>query len=190
MFIRICCFLWMALILMRAVPAHAVGQYDGVWVGTEVINFAGERETQTTGSVFYQEDDTTLHFWDEFVGSVRLVKSGNKWVLPAPVDTTYAGVYVVFSAISFTFQNDSHFTGTIDFSAPDYGLDGDASLNHYKQTCQSLTNGSEISNLSGGPGDFDCYEIEVPPQATDLQVTTSGGTGDCDLGVIYHRPPI
>lgn len=47
----------------------------------------------------------------------------------------------------------------------------------------ALSNNVPISNISGSSGSERHYTITVPPGATRLEVTTSGGSGDLDLYV-------
>ena len=65
---------------------------------------------------------------------------------------------------------------------------GTGSLPHTKQACQNLTNGTTLSGISGAEDSLRCYELDLPSGSTDLDVQTWGGSGDCDLYLIYHRP--
>ncbi len=50
-------------------------------------------------------------------------------------------------------------------------------------TVVSLTNGAALTGLSDATGGEKFYKIEVPSGQTKLEITISGGTGDCDLYV-------
>lgn len=52
-----------------------------------------------------------------------------------------------------------------------------------------LQNGVPITGLSADTGGQLQYTIQIPAGATNLVVTTSGGTGDADLYVSYGTPP-
>ena len=68
------------------------------------------------------------------------------------------------------------------------GETGSATYTLNKRSCTTLTNGSTLSGLSGAEESYQCYQINIPAGATNLNVQTSGGTGDCDLFVGYHKP--
>jgi hypothetical protein len=51
-----------------------------------------------------------------------------------------------------------------------------------------LTDGTPVT-ISGGAGSFTLYSIAVPSGATELRVTTSGGTGDPDIYVSFAEAP-
>ncbi|UCF89915.1 MAG: DUF4214 domain-containing protein [Desulfobacterales bacterium] len=175
--------------LIISLPAHlfALGEIDGVWIGLETISFSGVREVVTSGAVIYQEDDSTLYFFDDYFGTVELTKSGTQWILPSPLVTTYYGVRIVIESVSFTFPTSSSLTGTIHFTGND--TPGSASLSHSKQTCQVLTNGSTLPNLSGGEDSLQCYQVNLSSAASNLSIQTEGGAGDCDLYLFYYKPP-
>ncbi|KPH59647.1 pre-peptidase C-terminal domain-containing protein [Pseudoalteromonas porphyrae] len=52
-----------------------------------------------------------------------------------------------------------------------------------------LTKGQTISNLAGNKGSEIRYFIDIPFQATNIKVTTSGGSGDVDLYVKKGSKP-
>lgn len=52
-----------------------------------------------------------------------------------------------------------------------------------------LTNGSSVDSLSASTNDVLNYEIAVPPDAANLDVTISGGSGDADLYVKAGSAP-
>ncbi len=53
----------------------------------------------------------------------------------------------------------------------------------------TLTSGTPLTNLSGAEGSRRFYQITVPAGATSLSVTTSGGSGDADLYVLFNVLP-
>lgn len=174
------------LIIGWPAAAGALGEYDGIWIGTETISIAGTTETVETGSVFYQEDNDTMCFWDSLVGVVRLTKSGNQWILPFPMQVTFLGVEVTISDFRLTFNSSAYMTGT--FIAQAMGYTGSGTLTTYKQHCTSLSNGSVLSNLSGAEGTIRCYSMDLGEGGKNLNFQTWGGTGDIALIVGYHRP--
>jgi hypothetical protein len=52
-----------------------------------------------------------------------------------------------------------------------------------------LTDGVPVSGLSGDDGSEVDYKIVVPAGQGELEISISGGTGDCDLYVRYDLPP-
>ena len=52
-----------------------------------------------------------------------------------------------------------------------------------------LTLGVPVTNLSGQTGGGAYFELTVPSGTTSLQISTSGGSGDCDLYVAYGYQP-
>jgi hypothetical protein len=53
----------------------------------------------------------------------------------------------------------------------------------------TLTLGVPATGLSGGTGSEAYYSMSVPPGTSSLQISISGGTGDCDLYVAYGYQP-
>lgn len=179
-------YVWLLIINLPG-TVFAIGEYDGVWVGPEVVEVSGvELINETTGTVIYQEDQDTLGFWDPMFGSVDLVRSGNQWLLPSPISTSYAGYEATVTSLVLTFDSSSHLTGTLTVEV--LGVVGTGFLSHSKQSCQNLTNDTTISGLSGAEESLRCYEIDLPSGATNLAVQTAGGVGNCDLILVYHRP--
>lgn len=187
--LRITIIILSVLVLLLNLPGSgfALGEYDGVWLGPETVNVPGyEPETETTGTVIYQANQNTLNFWDPLFGSVDLIKSGNQWVLPSPIQTTYMGYLATVTSAIVTFPSNNYLTGTITAEVQD--VIATATLSHTKQPCQNLANGETLSGLSGAEGSLRCYAINLPVGTTNLDVQTWGGSGDCDLIVIFHRP--
>ncbi|MBW7932857.1 MAG: Ig-like domain-containing protein [Gemmatimonadaceae bacterium] len=53
----------------------------------------------------------------------------------------------------------------------------------------ALTSGTAVTSLAGAAGDARLYRIDVPSGATNLNVQTTGGTGDVDLYVRSGQAP-
>ncbi len=53
----------------------------------------------------------------------------------------------------------------------------------------TLTNNVPVTNLSGDPGSWTQFQFDVPSSPGAMEVTLSGGTGDCDLYVRYGSTP-
>ena len=166
--------------------AGALGEYDGIWIGPETVSIGGYTETVETGSVFYQEDNDTMCFWDSLVGVVRLTKSGNQWVVPSPMKVTFMGVECTISDFRLTFNSLTYMTGTFIVQAE--GYTGSGTLTTYKQHCTSLANGVVLSNLSGSEESIRCYSMDIGAGGKNFNIQTWGGTGDIELIVGYHRP--
>ena len=54
---------------------------------------------------------------------------------------------------------------------------------------QELNNGESRSDLSGSSGSTRYYQIQVPSAASDLSISTYGGSGDADLYVRFGANP-
>lgn len=179
-------------VLIIGAPAclFALGELDGVWIGEETLSILGQQERLTVPLLLFQEDDSTLYVYDELAGNIRLVKSGAQWILPDPVEVTYMGDRFVVNEVVYTFSDNSRLTGTMDITAYIGGEEyaANVSLDLYKESCQPLSNGTTLPNLSGAVDSLRCFEIEFQSGTTNLNVLTWGGSGDCDLGVVYYRP--
>lgn len=183
--------LFLAVFFFAIAPADvfALGEYDGIWVGTETINIPGYGvEIETTGTVVYQKDANTLSFWDEIVTSIDLVRSGNGWMLPSPQWVEYMGFTARIDSISVTFQSLTSLTGNIKMQFVALGITATATLSHTKRSCQALTKDQTVANISGAVDSVRCYETTLPVDSTDLNIETWGGVGDADLGTIFYRP--
>lgn len=183
-FALVCLFV---LIINTPVSLFAIGEYNGVWIGPENVTIPGYGIiTETTATVIYQESENTLYFYDSMFGAIELAKYGAQWVLPSPIWTSFEGYEACITKVSITFHSSSYLTGTITVEMLE--ITATASLSHTKQPSQNLTNDSTISGISGGMDSVRCYNIDLPSGATNLNVQTWGGSGDCDLYLIYHRP--
>jgi hypothetical protein len=54
---------------------------------------------------------------------------------------------------------------------------------NFKSLVSPIHNGVGVSGLSGARGSIKHYKLVVPAGSTSFEVTTTGGTGDCDLYV-------
>jgi len=168
---------------------HAIGAYDGVWVGEEIITVPGYgSESVTTFSILYQKNATTIQLWDEIINPVDLIYTDSAWRLPAPIYTTYDGYSVRIDSVVVNFQSTTHLTGLITMTVLDFGITATGEISHYKWSCTTLANNETITGLSGQEDGAQCFQIDLPAGASDLTVKTWGGTGDSDLVVAYHRP--
>ena len=93
---------------------------------------------------------------------------------------------VIYQENEISFQGESRLTGTLAFITE--GTNVTATFFTNKSSCQIVKNGSTLSDLSGGEDSIRCYGIEITTGATCLDIKTWGGSGDCDLDVIYYRP--
>jgi PKD repeat protein len=172
--LKISVIFMVALLIHAPRNVLAVGEYNGVWVGP--ITTSGE--TWNDMFVIYQDTGDRAYVSISDCGSVQLVPSGGNWVLSAPA-STYCGT---FTSMTVTFQSQNSLTGSAS-------LDGESvTFSSSKQNCQSLSNDVPVQNLSGSEESFRCFQIDLPALTTGLDVTTEGGTGDCDLYVEYYRP--
>ena len=166
----------------------ALGEYDGVWAGVQTITVPGYLyESEITGTAIYQNSQTSMSLYDPLYGSVTLVKSGDtKWILPSPITATVMGYLATVNSIELTFGSSSYFTGSVAVSVQ--GISATSTLQHYRKSCTSISNNATITGLSGSNYDVRCYEIDIPYGASNLNVVTSGGSGNCDLTIGYHKP--
>ena len=180
---------WVAalVIFFLSGPAFAVGEYNGVWVGVDTISIPGQVSfDETTGTVIYQENENELFLYDPLLPALRLIKSGSTWILPSPINVDYLGSPARLTSVVITFQTESRLTGSIALEVE--GVSASAALNHSKYSCQTLKNGSSLSGLAGGEDSTRCYQIDLPSSARNLNIRMWGGSGDCDLYLIYHKP--
>jgi hypothetical protein len=176
-----------AVVIFSVSSALAVGEYNGVWVGVDTISIPGQVPfDETTGTVIYQENENELFLYDPLLPALRLIKSGNNWVLPSPIWVDYMDYPARLTSVVITFQGVSRLTGSVSLEVE--GISASAALSHNKYTCQTLLNGSSLSGLSGADDSARCYQIDLPSRARNLNIRTWGGSGDGDLYLIYHKP--
>lgn len=182
-----------AMIMALPETVLAAGEYDGIWVGQEIITIPSLQVAidDTTETNVYQVDLDTLSLRDPLLGSFELVRSGSQWLQTAPIEFYTLGQHVEITSLVVTFLSSSQMTGT--FTVTVLGATGSGSLALGKLSCQSLISGEVLSGLSGEEGSMHCYEIYVPPDATHetdhLTVQSWGGTGDIDLLLVDSLPP-
>ena len=164
----------------------AVGEYNGAWIGTETVSVEGTTDTVNSATIIFQQDADNLYFADALFGTVQLVKSGNNWILPSPLNTEFLGYSVVLNTMNLTFTSQTRLTGSINLTIE--SVSGSATLAFSKQTCPSLSNGVAVPNLKGGEDSYRCFQVDLPQDTTNLTLTTSRATGDCDLYGIYSQP--
>jgi hypothetical protein len=69
------------------------------------------------------------------------------------------------------------------------GNSAQASTTTQACTGNVLSNGVPVNGISGGSGSQQFWTLNVPSGASNLQIRTSGGTGDADLYVRFGSPP-
>jgi hypothetical protein len=183
----------LAMMVFIAFPdlAAGVGEYDGMWAGEEKVYV--EEDPPETGYaviIIFQPNQNELYVSDDIVGSIRLVRSGGRWVLPAPIETTYLGLDAIVDSMTVSFSSTNQLSGEIRLRV-DTGsgwIDARGTFVCTKQTCLSLSSGVPIRNLSGTFGNDHCFQIDVPQGASELSVRTSGGAGNADIMIFYSRP--
>jgi subtilase family serine protease len=133
---------------------------------------------------------TAVRFWTELYvdGVLR-----NSWYSDPPVNAgSWQNVldYAIgsLSAGTHTFKIKTDSTGVI--------AESDEGDNEYTKTIvvtlpnsSQLQNGTPVNNLSGSQGSQSFYRITVPTGQGRLDISTAGGTGDCDLYVKFGSPP-
>ena len=144
---------------------------------TGFMTFSGQVLDKNTslpiaGSQIYSVWDGTATFTDAN-GQFYL-----KTTLPA---SWYDGDRLEISATGYT---------TIDHYYGGYGGNGLVSgLQIYLSPLNILTLDNSLNNLSGAIGSQTFYMVTIPAELTSLQISISGGTGDCDLYVKFSSPP-
>ena len=91
---------------------------------------------------------------------------------------TYTLEIVVDPDLHFDETNESNNVGTMSVTIPPVS-----------SGATSLQNDVPVSSLSGTKGSLKYYKITVPTGATQLQITTSGGSGDVDLYAKFGAQP-
>jgi hypothetical protein len=164
---------------------------SGPWTGTLTVSVLGEQETGTFIDVWYQEDDV-LFIPGTIICPLTLdyvtlyQVSGNTFSLSSPISCSPYNSDVTIDSFSLTFFNNS-FTGNFTGSAFNYPYNGNTQGN--KINPQILLNNVPVSGLSGAESSLQAFYIEVPYNANELNVTTTGGWGDSDMYLIYSKPP-
>jgi hypothetical protein len=191
-----CRMFWILVTIVVSIAcphlATAIGEYNGMWAGEQKMYITGyPPETGYTVVVIYQTKETEIFISDDVVESIRLVRSGNQWVLPEPIHTRYKGLFdMTLEYLTVSFLSTTQLSGELRMSIDVGGksIDAKATILQTKQTCSTLSSGVPVRNLSGN-FDYDLYfQIDVPEGAAKLNVKTSGGNGNADLMVFYSRP--
>ena len=180
----------LAVIFAAPVPLFALGEYDGVWFGVDNFSVCGESGSYDMGGVIYQESDDILWIGHIEIGIIKLIKSGGQWVLASPQDAIYDGSYITLTTMTCYFSGTNNLHGDITYTLYEDGqkYPGHTTVDYHRVESQVLSNGAELFSLSGGKDSLRCFEIDLPPGATDMRVKTWGGSGDCDLYLIFSRP--
>jgi hypothetical protein len=115
-------------------------------------------------------------------GFVTQVRFGANTVIgtatASPYSMVWSNVGPGYYTLGAMAEDSSH---NVVFAAP-----VDIFVN-YPET--ALTLGVPATNLSGKTGSGTYYRVTVPPGAASLEISTSGGYGDCDLYVAYGYQP-
>jgi len=181
--------IWSATFVLLWLPidAPAIGEFNGVWMGLETASAQGITESGVTGTIVYQVSLNRLSLFTALVGpTVELHRSGNAWVLPAPVDGRLLGVPVTIETMTLRFLGANKLAMSQTARAQGVFITGTA--NYDRQTCASIRAPFTSPPFNGAEDSLRCFEINVPAGALALRASTSGGTGDADLIVAYHKP--
>lgn len=114
--------------------------------------------------------------------------SGNTFSLSSPVSCLYEGYTLTADVFSLTFPNDNEFTGTFSGTALGFHFSGSVQGDRVQVSSQLSLN-VPVTGLSGSEGSYQAFYIDVPENASGLTITTSGGSGDGDLYLIYSKLP-
>jgi hypothetical protein len=180
----------LAIIFTAPAPLFALGEYDGVWFGVDNWSVCGEQGSEHMGVVIYQESDDMLWVRHLEIGVIKLIKSGGQWALASPQDATYKDGDITLKTMNCYFSGANNLQGDITYTLYENGqkYPGYTTIDYYRVESQALSNGAELSNLSAGEDSLRCFEIELSLNATNLNIETWGGSGDCDLYLIFSRP--
>ena len=173
-------------------PLLAMGEYDGVWIGTVQVTIDGESETDISVTGIYQESNEALWFHNEELGAILLARAGNQWILSSPLSISYLGLPATLENVTATFSDSNNLnanitlilmddTGTIFYTVTIF-------YNAQKSSAQVLTNSVAVSSLSGSEKSNMVFEIDIPERTANLNLNTWGGTGDVDVYLVYSQP--
>jgi hypothetical protein len=186
-------FLIFTLITVFFLPQDAFsGEYDGIWTGSEKAYWGDELilTLEDVNIIIYHQDENSLYSYDASIGEIYLVRSGNNWILDSSIETTFEGDPVIIDSMTLTFTSSTTLTGSFSFRMETEGtwFYFTVTIDASKRVITSLSNGVAITNLSGSIDSYSYFQIDIPQDSTNLTVTTYGGTGDCDLSVLYYKP--
>jgi len=105
------------------------------------------------------------------------------WIIPLDSMTAGSGAFH-YSVLKNPLMNKR--TGEIDVNGTNVTVIQDAAE---APEVALLENHSTLKNLSLLLGERLYYKIEIPPDHYNFEITTSGGTGDCDIAVSYNQFP-
>lgn len=114
----------------------------------------------------------------------------HRWTPGATFDSAAAGVLASATDLGFTAADADGVTAA--FTAVGVDASGDPGSGSVSAGCDVTTDllDEELRSIdSAATGDWDCFRILVPTNATDLTVTTSGNNGDADLYIRYGQAP-
>ncbi len=185
-------------IFLQPTAGWSVGEHDGIWLGLETLSIPllGINETGTTLSVVYQDSNDTMVLARQdyldwaFLPYVRLVKESERWVLQDQVAVTLLETPVDLTGMVVEFNRRGQMQGSYNFIYQHFNTPyaGVGSFIHDPQTCGTLTPDNPLVNLSDSRGGMRCFHFELPEECSEARITTSGGSGDVDLHVLFSQP--
>ena len=120
--------------------------------------------------------------WSASTNRAWLTVSGTSGTLAAAASTTLT------VAVNAAGLADGTHTGTVTISGVGAST-RTISVTLQVSSVTVLTSGVPLTNVAGATGSLAYYVVTVPEGATDLSVTTSGGTGDVDMYLRQGEPP-
>ncbi len=167
------------------------GDFSGPYSGTVVVHLMGEQEEEMFFDVLYQSGDSLFLKGaigcETSNGLVELKRSSdNDFILSKPFSCEILGIEIIVDSMTFAFSNDS-FSATMSGGVEDQRF----SVRAYGTRIKNITplQPDVPIYLSGKEDDIKVFALEVPAFTKKIEVATTGGWGDCDLALIYSKPP-
>ncbi len=176
--------------ILNWLPVMASSGIDGIWIGTlDTEKLAGEEFPFF--DIFYTEEDA-LYLRGAFGcesdnGFLEFKKvAANKYSLTDPVDCNPFNINMWFKDFTLTFFNNSVNIDVLVFAEQEkIYING---IGH-QLTDINRWNFNQQKSISGAEESFEIFSIDIPAGIEELEITTSGGQGDCDLELVYFKPP-
>jgi hypothetical protein len=167
--------------------AAALGEYDGLWVGSESVTIDGQTNTEPSGTIVYQSASNILQFWNEYgEAAIDLHRSGDAWVLPNPQNAFLLGFLVRLETVSLQFPSLDR--AIAQYTATAQGVTIAGSADYRRKSCTTIVPPFSTGPFAGAEDSITCHVVNVPTGTRVLRARLRGGRGDADLILLYHKP--